>query len=213
MPSKSHENGEMKIEIADWSSPPDDLALRVEMKTALEQAIGNLPENYRSVILLRDMEELSRRKRLKFWKSAKTPSRLACIGPDWLCARSWTSLLEPPMAPLEKAWEVNDMGSGEHSDKCKQIFALLSDYLNLELPPDACQEIENHLAGCAPCIEFAESLRKTVELCRGYRPAELPEPLEKEAREQLLAAYRKMVSTRLNSRAAGLAYGLNLAAR
>ena len=42
--------------------------------------------------------------------------------------------------------------------KCQEVFALLSDYLNLELPPDACQSIEEHLAGCAPCIEFVESL-------------------------------------------------------
>jgi len=83
-----------------------------------------------------------------------------------------------------------------HTEKCKEVFALLSDYLNLELPPDACAEIEAHLAGCAPCIEFAESLRKTVELCRRYRPAELPEPLGTQAREQLVDTYQKMLAAR-----------------
>jgi RNA polymerase sigma-70 factor (ECF subfamily) len=33
--------------------------LRSELKEVLKQAIGELPENYRSVILLRDVEELS----------------------------------------------------------------------------------------------------------------------------------------------------------
>ena len=77
-----------------------------------------------------------------------------------------------------------------------EIFSLLSDYLNLELPPDACQEIETHLAGCPPCIEFAESLRKTIDLCRSYRPTELPEPIGKQARDQLLDAYQKMLAAR-----------------
>ncbi len=86
------------------------------------------------------------------------------------------------------------MASNVHSAKCKEVFALLSDYLNLELPPEACAEIEGHLAGCAPCVEFAESLRKTVELCHRYRPAELPEPLGAEARDQLMQAYRKMLA-------------------
>ena len=86
------------------------------------------------------------------------------------------------------------MASHEHSEKCKEVFSLLSEYLNLELPPDACQEIETHLAGCPPCIEFAESLRKTVDLCRHYQPAELPDPIGKQAREQLLDAYRKMLN-------------------
>lgn len=92
--------------------------------------------------------------------------------------------------------EEIEMESDERTEKCKEIFSLLSDYLNLELPPDACQEIETHLAGCPPCIEFAESLRKTIDLCRGYRPAELPEPIGKQARDQLLDAYQKMVRAR-----------------
>jgi len=88
------------------------------------------------------------------------------------------------------------MESHARTEKCMEVFSLLSEYLNLELSPDACQEIEAHLAGCAPCIEFAESLRKTVELCRHYRPNELPEPLGKNARQQLLDAYEKMLDAR-----------------
>ena len=91
------------------------------------------------------------------------------------------------------------MTSHEHPENCKEIFALLSDYLNLELPVEACQEIENHLAGCPPCIEFAESLRKTVELCRHYRPTDLLEPIGSQARNELLDAYQKMLTARRES--------------
>ena len=87
----------------------------------------------------------------------------------------------------------------ERTENCKEVFALLSEYLNLELPPGACQEIETHLAGCPPCIEFAESLRKTMELCRRYRPAELPATLGKNAREQLLDAYKRVLGSRRSS--------------
>jgi len=80
----------------------------------------------------------------------------------------------------------------QDTEKCREIFAMLSDYLNLELPADVCKEIEAHLAGCPPCIDFAESLRKTAELCRTYRPLEIPHPLANEARDQLLLAYRAM---------------------
>jgi anti-sigma factor RsiW len=92
--------------------------------------------------------------------------------------------------------EGNKMEPHERTEKCREVFSLLSEYLNLELPPGACQEIETHLAGCPPCIEFAESLRKTVELCRNYQPSELPEPLEKNARQQLLDAYQRMLVAR-----------------
>jgi anti-sigma factor RsiW len=84
----------------------------------------------------------------------------------------------------------------DSKSRCKEIFSLLSAYLDLELPPETCQEMEAHIAGCAPCVEFTDSLRKTVELCRQYKPEELPEPLSHDAREQLLTAYRKMMSAR-----------------
>jgi RNA polymerase sigma-70 factor (ECF subfamily) len=59
MPSKHQDGDQVRIEIADWSSLPDGKALQSEMRELLEKAIRELPEVYRSVILLRDMEELS----------------------------------------------------------------------------------------------------------------------------------------------------------
>lgn len=79
---------------------------------------------------------------------------------------------------------------------CQEVFAMLTEYLDLELPPDACLEVEQHLQGCPPCIEFAESLRRTVEICRQYQPAEMPRPLEESARARLLEAYDKMLAAR-----------------
>lgn len=58
MPSKDSRDG-TKLEIADWSQLPEDLVLKKEMKNELQAAIRTLPDIYRSVILLRDMEQLS----------------------------------------------------------------------------------------------------------------------------------------------------------
>ena len=79
------------------------------------------------------------------------------------------------------------------SDSCKEVFAILSQYLDLELPPEACGEIEQHIEGCEPCVEFVESLRKTVDLCRKYQPEEMPPPLSESARAELENAWRKML--------------------
>lgn len=59
MPVRDQSDGKFKIEIADWSHLPDDELLRTEIKQTLDRAIGELPENYRAVVLLRDLEELS----------------------------------------------------------------------------------------------------------------------------------------------------------
>lgn len=85
---------------------------------------------------------------------------------------------------------------GHDSENCKRIFALLSQYIDLELPEDACAEIERHLEGCSPCVDFAESLRKTVDLCRRYQSDATPRPLAESARQELERAWRQMLQER-----------------
>ncbi len=88
------------------------------------------------------------------------------------------------------------MKANEPSEQCKEVFAALSEYLDLELSPASCEELEAHLRGCPPCIEFVESLRKSIDLCRGYSPGELPKALGEEARHELHEAYKKMLLAR-----------------
>ena len=47
------------FEIGDASCLPDDELLRSELRTTLHRAVAELPETYRAVVLLRDLEELS----------------------------------------------------------------------------------------------------------------------------------------------------------
>jgi len=88
------------------------------------------------------------------------------------------------------------MSSHQHDETCQKMFALISEYLDLELPAEACREMETHISGCEPCAEFTQSLRKTIELCRAYHPQEMPGPLAVDARQKLLAAYQKMLVVR-----------------
>ena len=47
------------IEVRDGSNQPDHEVLRHELRDALNAAVDELPETYRAVVLLRDLEELS----------------------------------------------------------------------------------------------------------------------------------------------------------
>lgn len=79
---------------------------------------------------------------------------------------------------------------------CKDLFAVLSQYLDAELTPIDCAAIEQHIAGCPPCVEFVNSLKKTVELCRSTETATEPPPLSDEVRQRLLAAYQQSLDER-----------------
>jgi len=47
------------LQIADWRHLPETELLRSELREVLDEAIAELPETYRAVVLLRDVEELS----------------------------------------------------------------------------------------------------------------------------------------------------------
>jgi anti-sigma factor RsiW len=68
--------------------------------------------------------------------------------------------------------------------------------VDFELPLADCGEVERHLASCAACLEFVESLRSTIALCRAYAPGTLPAPLNDRARSELESAWRKMLAAR-----------------
>lgn len=59
LPAADGSGAERRLQIADWSNLPDDEVLRSELRHVLQEAIGELPETYRPVLLLRDVEELS----------------------------------------------------------------------------------------------------------------------------------------------------------
>ena len=59
LPVTSGDGSERRIQIADWGALPDTEVLRKELREELDRAIGELPDIYRSVIMLRDIEELS----------------------------------------------------------------------------------------------------------------------------------------------------------
>ncbi len=81
-------------------------------------------------------------------------------------------------------------------ERCKQIFALLSEHLDLELPVEACAEIESHITDCGPRIEFAESLKTTIALCREHSPGVMPQPLSAEAKATLQSAWQQVLASR-----------------
>ena len=59
MPSWTDTAEGRKLEIADWTALPDELAIRGEMDGMVREAIRELPEANRSVLLLRDVENLT----------------------------------------------------------------------------------------------------------------------------------------------------------
>lgn len=48
--------------------------------------------------------------------------------------------------------------------KCEEILDKISEYIDQELDPSLCLEIEKHIEDCEPCVAFVNTLKKTVAL-------------------------------------------------
>jgi len=80
--------------------------------------------------------------------------------------------------------------------ECKQLFALLSEYVDHELPAETCEQMRAHIAHCPPCVECVNSLERSIDLLHGHRAGAAPGPLPEAARAELREAYRRMRAAR-----------------
>ena len=84
------------------------------------------------------------------------------------------------------------------NDDCAGVFARLSEYLDRELPDLSCEEIERHISDCAPCVLFLESLRKSIDLTRGFSSEEPLSPLPDDVKHKLRSLFDSRKIDRLS---------------
>lgn len=76
------------------------------------------------------------------------------------------------------------------SPRCQQQLLELSAYLEGDLTPDRVAALDAHLAGCTCCGDMAESLRRTIALCRSEDARSLPDSVRRRA----IAAVRALLA-------------------
>lgn len=62
--------------------------------------------------------------------------------------------------------------------KCPDYIHSLNDYLDGDVSPELCAEIEKHIGECQNCRIMVDTLKQTVKLCREGREETLPAVLE-----------------------------------
>jgi anti-sigma factor (TIGR02949 family) len=68
---------------------------------------------------------------------------------------------------------------------CKSLLQSLSDYVDGELSPELCAELERHLDGCENCQIVVNTLKKTIEL---YRLSNEKDHIPDDVRRRLFAS-------------------------
>jgi predicted anti-sigma-YlaC factor YlaD len=69
---------------------------------------------------------------------------------------------------------------------CRDVVALVTDYLEEQLQSELRHAFEEHVAGCIGCNNYVEQMRRTIEMLRTLTQ----EPLFPETQEELLHLFR-----------------------
>jgi RNA polymerase sigma-70 factor (ECF subfamily) len=152
---------------------PDVIAEERELGAAIEAAIASLDPSYREVLVLRDVEGLS----------ASEVAQVLGVGVDAVKSRlhrarvAVRDRIAPLLVPTELA-----VPSG-----CPDVLTVLSQYLEGDIGPAQCAEMDRHVSQCPRCRGRCDSLRSTLALCRssaqgGAVPVEVQQAVRKALR-------------------------------
>ena len=178
------EDGHQREPAAQWQERSDVALERRETRTMIRECIERLPETYRTVLLLRDIEELD----------TDEAAQLLGISPNAVKTRlhrarqALRALLDPHFR--EGAPPSPEPGSDPMT--CRELIEFLNAYVSGELPPQRRAEFDRHLSVSPPCVAYLESYRETIRLARGS--FEEPEdPVPEDVPPALLAAIRAAI--------------------
>jgi anti-sigma factor (TIGR02949 family) len=73
---------------------------------------------------------------------------------------------------------------------CKDVIAILGDYLEGAVPEESLQRFEEHLRDCPPCVAYLNTYKRTRELAAAAARVEMPEEMKRRLREFLLVELR-----------------------
>jgi RNA polymerase sigma-70 factor (ECF subfamily) len=165
MPSR-HELREL---IESKEPSPEMEVLRRESERRLREAVLKVPPQYRMVLVLHDMEGLS----------TAEVARVSDLREGTVRVRLHRArlLVRQHLARISRAHgavahiHAAAAKKPKQSRRCRQMFAVLSDYMDGLIADASCIEMEKHLHECEPCVAFLDSLKSAVEQCRSYQPS------------------------------------------
>ena len=174
--------------------PTPELSLmRIENARRLRDAVQKLPPEYRLILVLHDMEELSDEDIAEITGLRPGTIRVR-LHRARLFVRKELAKQGRQSAPIATKKNVGTAALHPRERNCKEMFAELSDYLDDGLDDALCAELEKHMEGCEPCKAFLASLEETIRTCRAA-PNEPPNShAAASLRRKVLSKYQELMT-------------------
>jgi RNA polymerase sigma-70 factor (ECF subfamily) len=176
-------------ELLSKTPSPEAAALNRESGEHVRQAVLAIPPAYRMVLVLDDMEELSTAEVAQITGLREGTVRVRLHRARLLVRRYLTNLAK---GTAPGSLELHAAIEGARPQRCRRLFALLSDYMDGVVDDAVCDEMDRHINQCEPCQVFLASLKGAVERCRSYTPA-WDSQRAKELRQELMGQYQQAI--------------------
>jgi RNA polymerase sigma-70 factor (ECF subfamily) len=162
------------VEVADPARGPDEAAAGRQLQARLQEAIGTLEPMYREVLVLRDVEGLS----------APEVGEVLGLTVEAVKSRLHRArvAVRERIAPFLGGQEP---GAPAPEAPCPDVLELFSRKLEGEISGSVCEELEQHIRGCARCAARCDSLRASLTLCRRAGDDKVPPRVEHSVRTAL----------------------------
>jgi RNA polymerase sigma-70 factor (ECF subfamily) len=158
---------------------PEESTASQELRVLVARALDMLPEDYRTVLILRDGEGLT----------APEAAEVLAVSVDALKSR-----LHRARAALREALTpMIDGDLPQPGPDCPDVIATLSRKIEDDLDAQTCAQMEEHVESCRACARVCDTLKSALRACRSA-PGEVP--------EQVKAQVKKAVAAWVNRRAA-----------
>jgi len=155
-------------ELLDRKTPtPEAAVLNGQRIEQLKQALGAVPPKYRMILVLHDMEELSTAEVAQVSGLREGTVRVRLHRARLLMRRY---LADIGRDGVPEAARPHPAATAARLQRCRRLFAALSDYMDGLVDDAVCEEMDRHIGNCEPCQAFLASLKEAVAQCRSYRP-------------------------------------------
>lgn len=160
------------VEHSDTGATPEEAASEKQLADKVSAALDRLPEDYREVILLRDVEGLT------------TPEAAASLA---ISVDALKSRLHRARAALRNALSpVLEAGLPRPGPACPDVVELWSKKLEGQLSPEDCATMERHLLECRTCNTACDALRRSLSACQQLSSPEVPPQIREQIRAALM---------------------------
>ena len=171
---------------------PETSLLRRENAKRLREAVQKLPPDYRLILVLHDMEDLSDTDIAEI-----TGLRLGTIRVRLHRARLYVrrelAKQDHHRVRRQIPRPAAQISEQPRQLRCKEMFTELSNYLDDALDDSLCEELEKHMDGCEPCKAFLSSLEESIQRCRMAANASPDPRVAVKLRRELLSDYQELM--------------------